>query len=135
VTLTHPSPNFGDRRDGLQPTLVVIHYTAMATCAEALDRLCDPLAEVSAHYLIDSDGTVLSLVAEQDRAWHAGAGEWGGRGDVNSRSIGVELANRGDAPFAAPQMAALEQVLQGVLERWSLPPQAVIGHSDMAPGR
>ncbi len=135
MTLTHPSPNFGDRRDGLQPTLVVIHYTAMATCAEALERLCDPLAEVSAHYVIDSDGTVLSLVAEQDRAWHAGAGKWGGRGDVNSRSIGVELANRGDAPFAAPQMAALERVLHGILDRWSLPPQAVIGHSDMAPGR
>ena len=131
----HPSPNFGDRRDGLRPELVVIHFTAMATCDAALERLCDPLAEVSAHYLIDTDGTVLLLVPEAARAWHAGAGSWGGRGDVNSRSIGIELANRGDEPFAAPQMAALEGVLAGVLARWSLPPQAVIGHSDMAPDR
>lgn len=135
MTLSHPSPNFGDRRDGLLPRLVVLHYTAMATCAEALERLCDPLAEVSAHYLIDSDGRVMSLVAEQDRAWHAGAGSWGGQGDVNSRSIGIELANPGNLPFAERQMAALESLLGGVLARWSIPPQAVIGHSDMAPDR
>jgi N-acetylmuramoyl-L-alanine amidase len=114
---------------------VVLHYTAMPSCAEALARLCDPVAEVSAHYLIDTDGTVLQLVEEGARAWHAGAGEWGGRGDVNSRSIGVELANPGDAPFAARQMAALEGLLAGVLARHGLPPQAVIGHADMAPAR
>ncbi len=135
MTLTHPSPNFGDRRDRQRPELVVLHYTAMRTCDEALARLCDPVAEVSAHYLIDSDGSVLSLVAEEARAWHAGAGAWGGRGDVNSRSIGVELANAGDAPFANRQMLALERLLHQVLARWALPPQAVIGHSDMAPDR
>jgi len=135
VTLTHPSPNFGERRGGQRPELVVLHYTAMASCAEALARLCDPVAEVSAHYLIDSDGTVLALVAEQDRAWHAGAGSWGGRGDVNSRSIGIELANPGAQPFADPQISALEPLLRDILSRWSLPPQAVIGHSDMAPDR
>lgn len=107
----------------------------MESCAAALERLCDPVAEVSAHYLIDTDGTVLGLVAEEARAWHAGAGSWGGREDVNSRSIGVELVNPGSEPFAEPQMRALEGVLAGVLERWSLPPQAVIGHSDMAPDR
>ncbi len=132
---SHPSPNFGDRRDGQRPELVVLHYTAMRSCDEALTRLCDPAAEVSAHYLIDTDGTVLSLVAEEARAWHAGAGSWGGRGDVNSRSIGVELANTGTAPFAARQMLALEGLLRGVLARWAMPPQAVIGHSDMAPDR
>lgn len=135
MTLTHPSPNFGERRGGQRPELVVIHYTAMTSCAEALERLCDPGAEVSAHYLIDTDGAVLSLVPEEARAWHAGAGSWGGRGDVNSRSIGIELANRGDEPFSQPQMTALEGVLAGVLTRWSLPPRAVIGHSDMAPDR
>jgi N-acetylmuramoyl-L-alanine amidase len=135
VTLSDPSPNFGDRRGGLRPELVVLHFTAMASCAEALARLCDPAAEVSAHYLIDTDGTVLSLVAEDARAWHAGAGRWGGREDVNSRSIGIELSNRGTEPFAARQMLALEGLLADVLARWSLPPQAVIGHSDMAPDR
>lgn len=135
MSLSHSSPNFGERRGGARVELVVLHYTAMRSCAEALERLCDPLAEVSAHYLIDADGTVLSLVDEGARAWHAGAGEWRGAGDVNSRSIGIELANSGREPFAEPQMAALERLLAGVLERHGLGPEAVIGHSDMAPER
>jgi N-acetylmuramoyl-L-alanine amidase len=134
VSLTHPSPNFGDRR-GKRVELVVLHYTAMASCGEALERLCDPAAEVSAHYLIDTDGRVLSLVEENARAWHAGAGFWAGAGDVNSRSIGVELANPGDRPFPEPQMAALERLLADILRRQALPARAVIGHSDMAPDR
>ena len=135
MSLSHPSPNFGERRGGARVELVVLHYTAMPSCAEALERLCDPLAEVSAHYLIDGDGTVLSLVDEAARAWHAGAGEWRGAGDVNSRSIGIELANTGREPFAEPQMAALERLLAGVLQRHGLGPEAVIAHSDMAPER
>lgn len=135
MRLSHPSPNFGERRGGQRPELVVIHYTAMESCAAALARLCDPLAEVSAHYVIDMDGRVLSLVAEEARAWHAGAGSWAGRADVNSRSIGVELVNPGTEPFPEPQMRALEALLADVLDRWSLPPQAVIGHSDLAPER
>lgn len=135
MILTHPSPNFGERRGGQPVGLVVLHYTAMPTCAEALARLCDPAAEVSAHYLVDADGTALSLVDERHRAWHAGAGEWGGLGDVNSRSIGIELANPGDRPFPEAQIKALERLLSGILDRHALPPQAVIGHSDMAPDR
>lgn len=130
-----PSPNFGERRGGLLPELVVIHYTAMASCAEARDRLCDPVAEVSAHWLIDRDGRVEALVPEEARAWHAGAGEWRGAGDVNSRSIGIELVNTGTEPFPEPQMAALEALLAGIMARWAIPPGGVIGHSDMAPGR
>lgn len=133
--MTFPSPNSGERRGGLRPSLVVIHYTAMASCAEARERLCDPAAEVSAHWLLSETGAAEALVPEEARAWHAGAGEWGGRTDVNSRSIGIELANRGDHPFPEPQMRALEALLEGILARWSIPPQGVIGHSDMAPGR
>jgi N-acetylmuramoyl-L-alanine amidase len=129
------SPNSGDRRGGVRPDLIVIHYTGMESCAAAMARLCDPGAEVSAHYLISETGIVHALVPEAARAWHAGAGEWAGVTDVNSRSIGVELANPGDAPFAAGQMAALEGVLAGVMARWSIPPERVIGHSDMAPLR
>ncbi len=135
MSLSHPSPNFGERRGGGRVELVVLHYTAMRSCAEALERLCDPAAEVSAHYLIDGDGTVLSLVDEAARAWHAGVGKWGGEGDVNSRSIGIELANSGSEPFAEPQMAALERLLAGVMQRHELGPEAMIGHSDMAPDR
>lgn len=130
-----PSPNFTARRGGARPELVVLHYTGMASAAEARARLCDPLAEVSAHWLIDEAGACEALVAEEMRAWHAGAGAWGGREDVNSRSIGIELANPGDRPFAAPQMLALEGLLRAILTRWGLGPEAVIGHSDMAPGR
>ena len=133
--MAFPSPNFGERRGGLRPSLVVIHYTAMESCAAARDRLCDPTAEVSAHWLISESGAAEALVAESARAWHAGAGSWAGQGDVNSRSIGIELANRGDHPFAEPQIQALERVLAGVLGRWGIPPQGVIAHSDMAPGR
>ncbi|MDA7964709.1 N-acetylmuramoyl-L-alanine amidase [Ruegeria sp.] len=131
----HPSPNFGPRRDGLTPSLIVLHYTAMNSAPEALERLCDPAHEVSAHYLIGADGTVWQMVREENRAWHAGAGEWQGQDDINSRSIGIELDNRGDHPFAAPQMAVLETLLADILTRWEIPPTGVIGHSDMAPGR
>ncbi|WP_103332647.1 N-acetylmuramoyl-L-alanine amidase [Pseudotabrizicola formosa] len=130
-----PSPNFGARRGGLPPSLIVIHYTAMESCAAARARLCDPQAEVSAHWLISRDGAAEALVDEAERAWHAGAGTWAGRSDVNSQSIGIELDNRGTHPFSAPQMAALEDLLAGIMERWSIPPHRVIGHSDMAPDR
>lgn len=133
--IDHPSPNFGDRRDGTIPDLIVLHYTAMATAQLALERLCDPEAEVSAHYLIAEDGRVLRLVEESKRAWHAGAGEWGGLGDVNSRSIGIELANDGKSPFAARQMDALEGLLADLMKRHGIAPEGVIAHSDMAPQR
>jgi N-acetylmuramoyl-L-alanine amidase len=130
-----PSPNFGPRRDGAQPELIVLHYTGMIDCAAARTRLCDPAAEVSAHWLIRADGGCEPLVPEPMRAWHAGAGAWGGRGDVNSRSIGIELDNPGDRPFPEAQMAALERLLAGIMARWSIGPAGVIGHSDLAPGR
>jgi len=133
--IPHPSPNFGPRRDGLRPELVVLHYTQMPSAAAALKRLCLPEAEVSAHYLIAADGRVWQMVEEGARAWHAGAGLWQGRGDVNSRSVGIELDNDGDSPFAWPQIAALERLLAGILHRWSIPPAGVIAHSDMAPAR
>ena len=129
-----PSPNFGDRRGGVSPSLVVIHYTAIS-CDEARARLCDPAAEVSAHWLISETGTTEALVDERHRAWHAGAGGWAGLDDINSHSIGIELANDGQQPFSEPQMAALERLLTGILARWSIPPHRVIGHSDMAPTR
>lgn len=130
-----PSPNFGTRRDGARPSLIVLHYTAMTDAGAACDWLCAPEAEVSAHYLIARDGAVTRMVDEDKRAWHAGAGRWGAVEDVNSHSIGIELDNDGFSPFPEPQMAALEGLLPGIMERWDIPPEGVIGHSDMAPGR
>ena len=131
----HPSPNCGERRLGAKPDLIVIHYTAMADCRGALDWLCDPTSEVSAHYLITTFGHATQMVDEKDRAWHAGAGAWGGCEDVNSRSIGIELSNDGYSPFAAAQINALEDLLVAIMTRWSIPAERVIGHSDMAGSR
>jgi N-acetylmuramoyl-L-alanine amidase len=115
--------------------MVVIHYTAMKDAASALARLCDPAAEVSAHYLVARDGTCWQMVDEAARAWHAGAGAWGPVTDVNSRSIGIELDNDGHTPFAAALMDRLEPLLADMMARWRIPPERVIGHACMAPDR
>ena len=128
----HPSPNWGPRRDELLPTFVIIHYTAMDTAELALERLCSPEHEVSTHYLITARGKVYQLVNEDHRAWHAGPGSWGGVDDINSRSIGIELANDGTAPFAAACMTSLEQLLKAILSRWRIARSGVLGHSDIA---
>ncbi len=119
--------------------MVVLHHTAMQTSAAAMARLCDPRAEVSAHYLIAESGEIVRLVSETRRAWHAGTGRWGQVRDVNSHSIGIELANSGPLagfpPFSAAQMDALDELLSTILARWQIPPERVIAHSDMAPAR
>ena len=99
IKLTHPSPNFGPRKNGATADMVVVHYTAMQSAQAACRTLCNPDNEVSAHYLIAESGEVMSMVAEDMRAWHGGAGRWGDVVDVNSRSIGIELANDGYSPF------------------------------------
>jgi len=131
----HPSPNFGARRDGGSPRLIVIHYTAMASAGDAIARLCDPAYEVSAHYVIAKSGGVTQLVRDADRAWHAGAGSWAGGTDINSHSIGIELDNDGAAPFSAPLMDALEGLIKDLMQRHGIDAQDVIGHSDLAPTR
>lgn len=137
--IAHPSPNHGARRAGAGADMVVIHYTGMASAAAALARLCDARAEVSAHYLIEEGGRVFQLVPEARRAWHAGRARWGNVEDVNSRSIGIELANPGTGPaahpFPAAQMGALEGLLAGVLARHAVAPERVVGHACVAPAR
>jgi N-acetylmuramoyl-L-alanine amidase len=117
------------------PTLIVIHFTGMKTAQGAIERLCDPIAEVSAHYVIAKTGGITQLVAEEMRAWHAGVGLWHGQDDINSRSIGIELDNSGTEPFSEPLMSSLEVLLPQIMKRWSIAPEGVIGHSDFAPGR
>ena len=131
----HPSPNFGPRRGVKGPSLIVLHYTAMPSLAAALERLTDPQHEVSAHYIIDQRGRVIQLVAEAQRAWHAGNGFWGPYCDINSASIGVELCNTGGHRFPELQMEALKALLGEVKQRWAISADKVIGHSDMAPNR
>ena len=133
------SPNHGARPPGTVIDTLVLHYTGMATAVEALARLCDPQSAVSAHYVIDEDGTVTRLVPEARRAWHAGVSSWRGESDINDRSIGIELVNPGHEfgyrPFPEAQMTALISLAHDVLARHSIPPARVLGHSDVAPGR
>ncbi len=137
--LERPSPNHGARRDGTIVDILVLHYTGMADARSALDRLCDPSAEVSAHYLVEEDGVVWRLVPEDRRAWHAGVSSWAGEADVNSLSIGIELVNPGHGAayrrFALPQMIALERLCHDILARHPIPAWRILGHSDVAPGR
>lgn len=134
-TIRRASPNIDARRDGARPDILLLHFTNMATAEDAVERLCDPAAAVSCHYVIAEDGRLWQLVPEEARAWHAGLGCWGAVTEVNSRSIGIELANRGDHPFPEPQMQVLERLMRGIMDRWAIPPERVIGHSDMAPHR
>lgn len=131
------SPNWNERR--LPVSMVVLHYTGMPSAAEALDRMCDPAAEVSAHYMIEEDGTVTQLVDEAKRAWHAGKSFWRGITDVNSASVGIELANPGHEfgyrPFADAQMEALLPLLARIVDTHCVPLANVVGHSDIAPAR
>lgn len=134
-----PSPNFGERRGGAPADTLVLHYTGMPTAAAALARMMDPAAEVSAHYMVDETGGVYRLVAEDKRAWHAGQSYWAGASDINSRSIGVEIVNPGHEfgyqDFPEAQIAALEELLLGILARHPIPPSRVLAHSDVAPDR
>lgn len=114
--------------------MVVLHYTVLDLAA-SLERLCDPAAEVSCHWVVDRDGVVTGLVDEGRRAWHAGRSRWGGVRDVNARSVGIELVNDGAEAFPEAQMASLEGLLAEVMARHAVPPERVLGHSDVAPGR
>ncbi len=132
------SPNF-DSRDGTPTDMLVLHYTGMQTAAAAIDRLCDPDAQVSAHYVVDEDGTVLQLIDEEMRAWHAGVSFWRGDKNINHRSVGVEIVNPGHEfgyrEFPDAQIAAVIDLCQGVLSRHAIPLRNVVGHSDVAPTR
>ncbi|MEM9425401.1 MAG: N-acetylmuramoyl-L-alanine amidase [Pseudomonadota bacterium] len=133
--IDRPSPNFGSRRGGVGVDLIVLHYTGMESAEAALERLCTPECEVSAHYLVAKDGALYRIVDESQRAWHAGEGSWAGHEDINSRSIGIELDNDGTGAFDEPLMTTLEALLGDLLERHHLPAKSVIAHSDMAPER
>lgn len=127
------SPNHDDRR-GAPVDTVVLHYTVLDAAA-SLDRLCDPASAVSCHWLVDEGGATLALVEEGRRAWHAGRSRWGAARDLNARSVGIELVNDGASPFPEAQIAALERLLAAVTARHRVPPERVLGHSDVAVGR
>lgn len=134
-----PSPNHGERKEGLRPTMLVLHYTGMPDSGEALQWLCNPVSQVSAHYFVFEDGRVLQMVPEARRAWHAGVSTWDGETDINSRSIGIEIANPGHPgglpPFPEAQIESVIALTRDIVTRWRIPAVRVLGHSDVAPGR
>ena len=133
------SPNVDDRPPGCAVDTLILHYTGMPTAAAALQRLRDPAAKVSAHYLIDEDGSVVQLVPEERRAWHAGVSGWHGRACLNNCSIGIELVNPGHEwgyrPFTEAQYEACLALCRSIVARWPIPPSRVLAHSDVAPAR
>jgi len=132
-----PSPNWDERE--LPVSMVVLHYTGMPDAAGALERMCDPEAKVSAHYMIDEDGTVTRMVEEDKRAWHAGRSYWRGLTDINSASVGIELVNPGHEwgyrAFPDAQMEGLIPLLHTIVKRYKMPFANIVGHSDVAPSR
>lgn len=137
VHRTQLSPNCNDRK--LPVSMVVLHYTEMKPVETAIERLCDPEAQVSAHYLISEEGEVTLLVPEEKRAWHAGVSFWRGVKDVNSASIGIELDHPGHGlgyrPFADAQIDALVPLLARIVRQYDIARANVVAHSDIAPAR
>ena len=139
LVIESPSPNFDARPGGQAIDVLLLHYTGMESATAALARMSDETAKVSAHYCIDEDGTLYRLVPEDRRAWHAGVASWAGAGDINARSIGIELVNPGHEfgyrRFPEAQMAALIELADGILARHPIPARRVLGHADVAPLR
>ena len=134
-----PSPNHDARPTDTPIDMLVLHYTGMRSAQEAIDRLRDPAARVSSHYVVDEDGAVLRLVSEVRRAWHAGVSHWRGHSLLNGRSIGIEIVNPGHEwgyrHFPALQMAAVCDLCLGILARHPIAARNVVAHSDVAPDR
>ena len=140
VARLSPSPNFGERRGGRGIDMIVLHYTGCPSAEAAELWMCSPESQVSAHYLVEEDGTIVQLVAEAARAWHAGVAHWAGEDDVNSRSIGIEIQNAGHAcgappPYPEAQVAAVAALVADIARRHGIVPERVVGHSDVAPLR
>lgn len=134
-----PSPNYGERSEGRRPDMIILHYTGMTHAGGALERLRMQGSDVSAHYFVFEDARIIQLVQESRRAWHAGVASWAGETDINSRSIGIEIANPGHEygypDFPKRQIAAVTALCRGILTRNTIPADRVLAHSDVAPSR
>ena len=140
MTLTfidRPTPNFDHRRS--PPDMIILHYTGMETGEAALERLCDPKARVSAHYVVEEDGRIFRLAPEERRCWHAGISHWRGEEELNHVSVGIEIVNPGHEwgyrAFPEAQVQAVIALVADIRTRWTVPNDRIIGHSDVAPDR
>lgn len=139
VSRVHPAHNVEERRNGAAPSLVILHYTGMASAEKAIDWLAREESRVSCHYVIDEEGGITQLVPERLRAWHAGVSSWHGETDINSQSIGIEIHNPGHSDgypdFPKRQVDAVIALTRDICDRHRIPPQGVLGHSDIAISR
>ena len=139
VAEVRPSPNHNERQGGARPDIILLHYTGMRDPQAAINLLRTPASEASAHYVVLEDGYIIQLVAEERRAWHAGASSWAGETNVNSRSIGIEIANPGHdhgyPDFPKRQVAAVTALCRSILTRHKIRADRVLAHSDVAPAR
>ena len=134
------SPNCEPRPGGRRPDMLLLHYTGMQSSLAALARLREPEEpRVSAHYFVDEDGTIIQLVPEASRAWHAGLASWAGESDINSCSIGIEIVNPGHdfgyPDFPPHQIGSVIALCQDIIGRQKIRAERVLAHSDVAPGR
>jgi N-acetylmuramoyl-L-alanine amidase len=134
-----PSVNCGQRLDGRVPDMILLHYTGMLDAEAALRRLCSADSKVSSHYVVFEDGRITQCVPESERAWHAGVSYWDGETDINSCSIGIEIANPGHEfgypDFPSRQVAAVITLCRGIIARRNVRADRVLAHSDVAPSR
>lgn len=135
--MVYSSSNYDERALGSEINILLFHYTGMENCKLALEKLCDEKSKVGAHYVVDEDGEIYSLIPENKRAWHAGAGFWAGQSDINSCSIGIEIVNGGHdynlPDFEPKQMQAVVQFSLDINSRHNI--KYFLGHSDIAPER
>lgn len=139
TVILKPSPNYNQRDGNQLPRFIILHYTGMKTLTDALERLCDPVSQVSAHYTVGRDGVVFRHVDIEKRAWHAGKSSWRGIKDMNSASIGIEIENPGHEhgyqPFPMEQIQAVINLAQEIIKQYRIVPQNILAHSDVAPDR
>ena len=139
IDRSRASPNHGVRVGVGRPDSLVLHYTGMRDEASAIDWLCDPVSQVSCHYVVTETGRVFQLVDENRRAWHAGRSVWRGMRDMNSASVGIEIVNGGHE-FGLPaypdaQVKAVVSLCRDIMERHAISADRVLAHSDIAPSR
>ena len=139
VAEVKPSPNHSERRGNVLPDMIVLHYTGTRDNEAAIRHLCSPASDVSAHYVVLQEGHIVQLVSESRRAWHAGVSTWSGENDINSHSIGIEIANPGHdngyPDFPRRQIAAVTALCRSIATRHQIPADRVLAHSDVAPAR
>ena len=133
------SPNFGERNPNASIKYIVLHYTGMPDSEVALNRLRDKQSNVSCHYFISETGRIFQLVSEHHRAWHAGQSFWRGLTDLNSHSVGIEIANPGHEfgylPFPDTQITAVIKLCKDICVRRKIRTSGILAHSDIAPER